>query len=220
MQHMLSTGKERSSFSELLRAEMEILESFTSAADGTKMKTGFNLAKLTLGRNDKSDELPKQAAEMLRQVAPVFFFDKADKPQRRLDFNFNPNVPMELAQEIYDFRHFINYALEASNFTLPGRTVQAGESWEARPPVSLNHVDGHMLFELVLKCKYEGIRTRSGNREALVTFEGLLKSRDPKTEMRGDVAGKFTFDPTQRIINSVHLKIHTMAIPTIHSRVT
>jgi len=64
------------------------------------------------------------------------------------------------------------------------------------------------VVDLVLKCTYEGARTRSDNREALVRLDGKVQSRTAApTTIDSQASGTFTVDLQQNFISSAKMKI-------------
>src|SRR5207248_1263291 len=97
---------------------------------------------------------------------------------------------------------------EAANFIMPNRELRPQESWQVQLPMILKTGAKAELVELVMNCTYEGTRTRAGNSEALVSFEGRVQGRNTlKDRVDGDVAGKFTFDAARGFISASNMTI-------------
>jgi S1-C subfamily serine protease len=206
----LTKGKSKFVASET--AELDILESFGSDPKGALVRTGFSLPDLTYEVDAKKGKASPQVASMLQQVPPSFVIDETNKLRSRVNINLNPKLSRVVREQVSDHLTHICNSYEAANLILPNRQMQPRGSWPAELPMLLKTGAKTELVDLVMTCTYEGMRSRSGNPEALVSFDGRVKGRNTlRDKVDGQVAGKFTFDAKRGFISSVTMVISSDA---------
>jgi S1-C subfamily serine protease len=205
-----SKGKAR--FSDTFSAELDVLESFAPGPKGAQVRVGFGWPALSYEQDGKKAKMEPQVANVLQRIPPRYVVDETNKLQSRTTINLNPKMPKQLREQVEDYLMQICNAYEAGNFILPNRKLQAGEAWPVQLPMLIKMGDKTEVIDLVLTCTYEGVRTRAGTPEALVTFQGTVRGRGKmKDRVNGQVTGKFTYDNQRAFISSVKITISSEA---------
>jgi hypothetical protein len=146
---------------------------------------------------------------VLKQIPPRFTIDGSNKLRGRSDVNLSPSLSARVREFVSDYYNQICNAYEATTIVLPGRQLQAKETWQAQNPLLLKTGKKAEVADLVLTCTYEGTRQRQGRREALITLTGYLKPRQTKTKMDSLVNGQVALDLEGGFISMARLSITT-----------
>jgi hypothetical protein len=166
----------------VFREKMEgnILESLWPDQRGTGTAVRLTLADCPFTREAPGKTLvpPPQAKALLAQFAPTFLVDggHACKERGRRNFAVLPPAYRDMVEGMYET---VCNTYEATTVPLPNRTLQPGESWDARMPMFVLVKDKRQIQDLFVICTYEGTRSAAGRTEAHVRLAGEVKGRGP-----------------------------------------
>jgi hypothetical protein len=93
-------------------------------------------------------------------------------------------------------------ALEALLIPLPGRSVNAMESWKFSRAIGVETPFGMQRATLDMTCTYLGVRNQKGRDEAVITIAGLIRESD----MAGRANGLIIVDVGNGLVREVELK--------------
>lgn len=206
----LSRGKEKLVIAQM--AELDILESFGPDAKGALVRMGFGVPSLLVAEDEKQKKAPPEVATLLQRIPPSFVIDETNRLRSRVNINLNPKLSPLVREQVNDYLMSVCNAYEAANFTMPNRQLKPRDPWEVQVPMMLKIGAKPEVLDLAMTCTYEGTRTRLGNQEALISFDGRVKGRNAlKDKVDGQIAGKFTFDSKRGFISTVKMTISTDA---------
>lgn len=202
----LAKGKEKVVFAD--KVELDILEVIGPDPKGFRVSTTYGPPSITFEERGRQGKVAADVVNLIRQFPPSFIVDATNKLRVRIEVSSKAKIPPLVLEQAREHQTHIFNAYEAAHFILPNRNLKPGETWRVQLPLLFKGGVKSELADLVLTCTYEGIRTRNGNPEAVVTFEGPVEGRGAmKTKVDGHVSGKFTFDSKRGFISSVNSSI-------------
>jgi V8-like Glu-specific endopeptidase len=203
----LSKGKLR--YSASASVELDLIESFSPDPRGHFVQLGFGRPTLAMEEDGKKRTPGEQIVSMLERLPPGYQIGEINQIHARKSRMLTAKVNPELREQVNDFHTQLCNAYEASNIILPNRKLQPRETWQVELPLLIKSLSGKAeVFDLVLTCTHEGVRTAADNPQALITFTGRLAGRkDLKDKLDGQVAGRFTFDSKRGYISSVQMTV-------------
>jgi hypothetical protein len=196
--------------------ELDILESLGADSRGAIVKTAYASLNATAQDGDAQKIVP-DGVNLLATIPPAYVVDRTNRLRKKFQPTLNGKATAEQQREFAIFFAITAMSYDSANFVLPNKQLQPGETWQATAPIFLmpaNLPIKQIEPQMTVTFTYEGIRTRSGNREALISFEGreLPHEAAPKAapsaqkaEDMDQVVGKFTFDPVRGYITSVNM---------------
>jgi S1-C subfamily serine protease len=192
-------------------AELDLLESLSTDPKGMKVKIGFGPPSLTVDDDGKKMSAPPEVVNLLQRIPPSFVVDETNTIQLRTTVNLNPKMSPLVREQVDDYMMQIYNAYDASNYPMPNRQMQPRDSWQLKVPMMIKTGTKVEMVDLAVTCTYEGVRTRSGYGEALVSFEGRAQRRKATKDESGGsrVAGKFTFDTKAGFVSGAKMSIFT-----------
>lgn len=203
----LYKGNQKKSFAEVL--EGEILEELSPNPQGALMRTGiggFNVRAEEDGRQVRFDpEVPPY----LRAIPPQFVVDATNKFRSRVDRSLgNTKMSPLLREAVEDNYAQLCNAIEAVNVPMPNRMMRPTDFWMTEVPMMIQTGKPPVVVDLVMKCTFEGVRSRNQRNEGVCTVTGTLRGRDAHADkISGDITGKIVFDLAGGFISVAQLKI-------------
>jgi hypothetical protein len=114
-------------------------------------------------------------------------------------------------KQLLAFHEPIRLYLEATTIPLPGRTVNAQESWQTRQKVGIKTPTGDLQkVQLDLTFTYLGLRRRNGRSEAVIALAGVIPA------LGGRASGTVLFDLNTGQVSKTEVRTVTelgIAIP-------
>ncbi len=193
-------------------AELDVLESFGPNPKGASIRTAFANVNLRHEEDGAKSIVAPQVVTALQRIPPTFVIDETNKLRERSSTELTARVSPVLREEVNNYVAQFCNTYEAANFVLPNRKMNPRATWVVQQPMLIKTKAKPIVVDLVMTCRYEGTRGKSEEKEAVVSFEGMVQGRNElKDSVGGQIEGKFVFSPRLGFISDVKMKISSEA---------
>jgi S1-C subfamily serine protease len=202
----LSSGKMSKSQSQTFEADM--LETLHGNPNGFG---GINLywanCNLFVELSGRKITAPPKLVTQLKRCNPRFAANPFGALKERADPNFKA-LPADVQEDVADMYSEICNAFEACCLNAPNRLVNPLDVWPTRQPMLIIEEGTKEMLDMILTCKYHGVRNNGGRNEAYYTVTGEVKGRDKRSNSAGGkVKGHALFDLDGGFLSEVKLRI-------------
>jgi tetratricopeptide (TPR) repeat protein len=151
-----------------------------------------------------------RAQALLRDRDMTFIVDPQGALQQRTVPTLNPPYPADLREDFAELVHQIANSYEMTCLAVPGRQVEARETWPARVPLILAYQEKKLIVDMFLTCTYEGCRGDGAEQYAVISLSGYLKSRKTgRQSAAGSVTGKVHFAIADGYLSLANVKVES-----------
>jgi S1-C subfamily serine protease len=195
-------------------AEYDVRETVTPDPVGAKIQLAFLNCQAEGDDSGVPLRRNPQALQLLSRLPAGFSTDATGAFKGMVATNLkvkNPSIDLDLT-ELYG--RACN-AYQTTLVSLPNRSLNPRETWNARPRLLLGSGKGRLrrkvALDLDLTCTYEGLRNRGGRSEAYFTMVGQLKGAGPVLGPMptGKVKGFAVCDVVGGFLSQVEMSIVT-----------
>ncbi|MSQ95083.1 MAG: serine protease [Gemmataceae bacterium] len=174
-----------------------------------KVKTAYSNVDVKLARDGKPLSLPNQqpALNVVRTMPPTFVIDDTNATDSYITVSLKQG-PLKITVD--QLNGMVHNPFEATQFKMPNRVVQPQEEFQSKSTMMLRTSNAKgpgqraTIVDLNLTCTHQGVRTRNGRQEAVITIVGVM---DGRMELKGKIGGKMTFDIAVGFVSSAQVKI-------------
>jgi hypothetical protein len=101
-------------------------------------------------------------------------------------------LPRPQAEELLQFHEPIRLGLDVMTIPMPGRTLNALETWQTERMLGIDTPSGVQKAPIALTFTYLGQRKRNGRDEAVIAVSGVIRDR----QLAGRASGSVLLDLT------------------------
>jgi S1-C subfamily serine protease/tetratricopeptide (TPR) repeat protein len=192
------------------RLVMQALETAQAEPRGGRFHVFLGAGKITTEVNGKSSLLFPRAQLALRGRNMTYIAGPDGALLQRTVPTLNAPLPLDLRLDFEELVNLISNTYEMTCLVVPGREVQAKETWQARVPLILTSQGKKEIADLLLTCTYLGSRTHLGQKHAVIRLSGTVKAREPGRQSTfGTVTGKVHFAIEDGYLSLAELKVES-----------